>query len=50
MAGAFLGQGRAIYIARDTMSRTTLMDGAAPVGYVVSASLTAPQDAVLLGA
>jgi hypothetical protein len=49
-AGAFLGQGRAIYIARDTMSRTTLMDGASPVGYAVSASLTAQQDAVLLGA
>jgi hypothetical protein len=49
-AGAFLGQGRGIYIARDTMSRTTLMNGAAPVGYIVSASLIAPQDAVLLGA
>jgi hypothetical protein len=49
-AGAFLGQGRGIYITRDTMSRTTLMNGAAPVGYIVSASLIAPQDAVLLGA
>jgi len=49
-AGAFLGQGRAIYIARDTMSRVTVRNGAAAVGYVVSASLTAPQDAVLLGA
>ena len=49
-AGAFLGQGRGIYIARDTMSRTTVMNGATPVGYIVSASLTAPQDAVLLGA
>ena len=49
-AGAFLGQGRGIYITRDTMSRTTLMDGAALVGNIVSASLTAPQDAVLLGA
>jgi hypothetical protein len=49
-AGAFLGQGRGIYIARDTMSRTTLMNGATPVGYIVSASLIAPQDAVLLGA
>jgi len=49
-AGAFLGQGRGIYIAHDTMSRTTVMNGAAPVGYIVSASLTAPQDAVLLGA
>lgn len=49
-AGAFLGQGRAIYIARDTMSYTTVRNGAAPVGYIVSASLIAPQDAVLLGA
>ena len=49
-AGAFLGQGRGIYIARDTMSRTTVMNGATPVGYIVSASLTSPQDAVLLGA
>ena len=49
-AGAFLGQGRGIYIARDTMSRTTVMNGATPVGYIVSASLTAPQDAILLGA
>ncbi len=49
-AGAFLGQSRAIYVGHDTMSRTALMNGAAPVGYVVSASLTTPQDAVLLGA
>jgi hypothetical protein len=49
-AGAFLGQGRGIYIARDTMSYTTVRNGATPVGYIVSASLIAPQDAVLLGA
>ena len=49
-AGAFLGQGRGIYIARDTTSRTTVMNGATPVGYIVSASLLAPQDGVLLGA
>lgn len=49
-AGAFLGQGRGIYIARDTTSRTTVMNGATPVGYIVSANLIAPQDAVLLGA
>lgn len=48
-AGAFLGQGRGIYFARDMMSRTTLKNGAAPVGYVVGASLIAPQDAIFLG-
>lgn len=48
-AGAFLGQGRGIYFSRDMMSRTTLKNGAAPVGYVVGASLIAPQDAIFLG-
>jgi len=49
-AGAFLGQGRGIYIARDTMSRTTLRNEATPVGYIVGASPSDIQDAVLLGA
>jgi hypothetical protein len=49
-AGAFLGQGRGIYIARDTMSRTTLRNEATPVGYIVGATPADIQDAVLLGA
>lgn len=50
-AGVFLGQGRGIYIAtRQTYSGATLREGAAVVGYLYSASLTAPANGVLLGA
>jgi hypothetical protein len=50
-AGAFLGQGRGIYIARrEFFSGTTIRDGAAAVGYLYSASLTANAGGVLLGA
>ena len=50
-AGVFLGQGRNIYIAtRQTYSGATIREGATVVGYLSSASLTAPANGVLLGA
>ena len=50
-AGVFLGQGRNIYMAtRQTYSGATVIEGATVVGYLYSASLTAPANGVLLGA
>jgi hypothetical protein len=50
-AGVFLGQGRGIYMAtRQTYSGATLIEGSTVVGYLYSASLTAPANGVLLGA
>ena len=49
--GAFLGQGRGIYIARrEFFSGTTIRDGATTLGDLYSASLTANAGGVLLGA
>ncbi len=48
VSGNFIGQGRQIFVVKDSITRQAWLDGATTIGYIVGASSTGQADSMLL--